>query len=136
LRVPVSGASARRIENRLAGADANPYLAMAASLICGYLGMIERLKPANQIEGSAYRMAHTLPKTAYEALQKFMACRPIKPLLGEKFMNALRVVKTAELEAYQNVINNSLQKTEPCPRALANGPMPVSRHPLKAAIRR
>ena len=106
LRVPVSGASARRIENRLAGADANPYLAMAASLICGYLGMIERLKPANQIEGSAYRMAHTLPKTAYEALQKFMTCRPIKPLLGEKFMNALRVVKTAELEAYQNVISS------------------------------
>jgi predicted nucleotide-binding protein (sugar kinase/HSP70/actin superfamily) len=39
------------------------------------------------------------------------------------------------LEAYQNVIHNSLQKTEPCPRALADGPMPVSQRPLKAAIR-
>ena len=35
----------RRIENRLGGADANPYLAIAASLACGYLGMIEGLKP-------------------------------------------------------------------------------------------
>src|SRR5262249_22848788 len=43
LRVPVSSAAARRIENRLAGADANPYLAIAASLACGYLGMVDRL---------------------------------------------------------------------------------------------
>ncbi len=86
LRVPVSNASGRRIENRLAGADANPYLAMAASLVCGYIGMTERLKPSNQIEGSAYRMAHTLPKTEQEALSRFMACKPIKSLLGEKFI--------------------------------------------------
>ena len=41
LRVPTSTGAARRVENRLAGADANPYLAIAASLACGYLGMIE-----------------------------------------------------------------------------------------------
>ncbi len=43
LRVPMSDAQSRRVENRLSGADANPYLAMAASLACGYLGMIEGL---------------------------------------------------------------------------------------------
>ena len=69
LRVPISDGPARRIENRLAGADANPYLAIAASLACGYLGMIERMKPTKQIEGSAYRLPHTLPRTLYEALQ-------------------------------------------------------------------
>ena len=106
LRVPVSSGPGRRIENRLAGADANPYLAMAASLVAGYLGMTERLKPTNQITGSAYRMAHTLPKTAQEALQRFMACKPIRPLLGEKFIKALWIVKMAELEAYQNVISS------------------------------
>jgi glutamine synthetase len=41
LRVPMSDAQSRRVENRLSGADANPYLAKAASLACGYLGMIE-----------------------------------------------------------------------------------------------
>ena len=106
LRVPVSNAASRRIENRLAGADANPYLAMAASLVCGYIGMTERLKPSNQIEGSAYRMAHTLPKTEQEALTRFMACKPIRSLLGEKFIKALWIVKTAELAAYQNVISS------------------------------
>jgi glutamine synthetase len=106
LRVPVSNASGRRIENRLAGADANPYLAIAASLLCGYLGVTERLKPTNQIEGSAYRMAHTLPKTAHEALSKFLACKPVKGLLGDRFVKAIYIVKSAELEAYQNVISS------------------------------
>jgi glutamine synthetase len=106
LRVPVSSSNSRRIENRLAGADANPYLAIAASLVCGYLGMTERLKPTNQIKGTAYRMAHTLPKTANEALHKFQACRPVKALLGDRFVKALSIVKLAELEAYTNVISS------------------------------
>ncbi len=106
LRVPISNSSSRRIENRLAGADANPYLAIAASLACGYLGMTERLKPTNQIEGTAYRMAHTLPKTANEALHKFGSCKPIKALLGDRFVKALSIVKLAELEAYTNVISS------------------------------
>ncbi len=38
LRVPISGPEARRIENRLAGMDCNPYLGLAASLACAYLG--------------------------------------------------------------------------------------------------
>ena len=49
LRVPMSGAEARRVENRVGGADANPYLAIAASLACGYLGMVEGLKPSEPI---------------------------------------------------------------------------------------
>jgi glutamine synthetase len=106
LRVPVSSPSSRRIENRLAGADANPYLAIAASLACGYLGMIERLKPTNQIEGSAYRLKHTLPRTMYDALQRFEACRPIRPILGEKFISAVAAVKRTELDAYQRVISS------------------------------
>ncbi len=106
LRVPISSSSSRRIENRLAGADANPYLAIAGSLLAGYLGMVERLKPTDQIEGSAYRMAHTLPKTPYEALSKFSACKPVKALLGERFVKSLYFVKMSELEAYQNVISS------------------------------
>ncbi len=106
LRVPVSAPAGRRIENRLAGADANPYLAIAVSLACGYLGMVERLKPTEQIEGSAYRLRHTLPRTLYDALQRFEGCKAIRPLLGEKFIRCLVGVKKAELEAYQRVISS------------------------------
>ena len=38
-----------RVENRVPGADANPYLAFAASLACGYLGMMERIKPTDPV---------------------------------------------------------------------------------------
>ena len=106
LRVPDSAAAARRVENRLAGADANPYLAMAASLACGYLGMVEKLEPRAPVEGSAYRLAHTLPRTLYDALNRFSGSRAIKRVLGEKFVDAVTLVKETELDAYQQVISS------------------------------
>ncbi|MBX7147348.1 MAG: glutamine synthetase family protein [Alphaproteobacteria bacterium] len=106
LRVPISPPEGRRIENRLAGADANPYLAIAASLACGYLGMIERLKPTQQIEGSAYRLRHTLPRTLYDALSRFESNRRIRTVLGERFIRAFAAVKRTELDAYQRVISS------------------------------
>ena len=51
LRVPPSEPQAMRVENRLPGADANPYLAIAASLLCGYLGMIEKIEPSAPVQG-------------------------------------------------------------------------------------
>ena len=106
LRVPVSEGPARRIENRLAGADANPYLAIAASLACGYLGMLERIKPTKQIQGSAYRLAHTLPRTLYDGLHRFSSCKKMRPILGEQFIRAMVLVKQSELDAYQGVISS------------------------------
>ena len=69
LRVPMSNAENRRVENRLGGADANPYLAIAASLACGYLGMIEGLKPSEPITGSAYDLPFGLPRNIEEAVR-------------------------------------------------------------------
>ncbi len=106
LRVPHSEAAARRVENRVAGADANPYLCIAASLACGYLGMVEKLSPRAPIEGSAYRLAHTLPRTLYDALTRFNASKPVKGCLGEKFVDAVTIVKDTELLAYQQVISS------------------------------
>jgi glutamine synthetase len=106
LRVPISDGPARRIENRLAGADANPYLAIAASLACGYLGMLERMKPTKQVEGSAYRLPHTLPRTLYDGLHRFSNSKKMRPILGEQFMRAMVLVKQSELDAYQGVISS------------------------------
>jgi glutamine synthetase len=106
LRVPRSEPEARRVENRIAGADANPYLAIAASLACGYLGMTEKLKPRAPVEGSAYRLAHTLPRTLYESLERFTGAKSVKKALGESFVEAVRIVKETELQAYQQVISS------------------------------
>lgn len=51
IRVPLSGPKSRRVENRIAGMDCNPYLAIAASLACGYIGMMNELRPAKQFRG-------------------------------------------------------------------------------------
>jgi glutamine synthetase len=105
-RVPVSGREARRVENRCAGADCNPYLAIAASLACGYLGMVEELEPTKPVEGSGYRLAHTLPRTLYDALHRFSRSSGLKRVLGEDFVQVVTAVKDAELEAYQRVISS------------------------------
>ena len=106
LRVPHSEPSARRVENRVAGADANPYLAFAATLACGYIGMEKKLKPTRPQEGSAYKLAHTLPRTLYDAIYRFNGSRALKEVFGEEFIDALAAVKDAELNAYQQVISS------------------------------
>jgi len=106
LRVPDAPPSAQRVENRVAGADANPYLAIAASLACGYLGMVEELEPTKPIEGSAYRLAQTLPRYLSDALDLLKRARPLRQLLGEDFVEALIMVKQIEHEAYQRVISS------------------------------
>jgi glutamine synthetase len=105
LRVPMSSPAARRVENRCGGADANPYLAMAASLACGYLGMVEGLKPTEPISGSAYDLPFQLPRTLAEALRLLRECRPLVDLFGERFVSAYGAVKESEHEAFLQVIS-------------------------------
>ncbi len=105
-RVPVSSREGRRVENRVAGADANPYLALAASLACGYIGMVNGLEPTDPIKGTAHRLAFTLPRHLMDALNKFNACKPLREIIGEDFVRAVTSVKTAEYEAYQRVISS------------------------------
>ena len=106
LRVPVSDAGNRRIENRLPGSDSNPYLAIAASLVCGYIGMVERMIPPKSIEGNAYNRARTLPRSLEGALDRFRHCRPVKALLGEDFFDIFYAIKECELFHYQSVISS------------------------------
>jgi glutamine synthetase len=106
LRVPISDRQNRRVENRLPGADANPYLAMAAALVCGYLGIEEALEPFAAVTGNAYHHARTLPKTLEVALERFNACERVQDLLGGYFCRAFTCIKEAELEAFQGVISS------------------------------
>jgi glutamine synthetase len=106
LRVPDSSPGSRRVENRVAGADANPYLSIAASLACGFIGMVEELEPTKPIEGSAYRLAQTLPRYLSDALDQLRRARPLRQMLSEDFVEALVMVKEIEHEAYQRVISS------------------------------
>lgn len=106
IRIPISDAKNRRVENRLPGADSNPYLAIAASLICGYIGMVERMIPPKQMQGNAYSRARTLPRTLEGALDRFSHCKPVKSLLGDDFFEVFYAIKECELFNYQSVISS------------------------------
>lgn len=106
LRVPDSKPNARRVENRVPGADANPYIAIAASLACGYIGIEEGLKPTEPTTGVAYGMrGHGLPRHILDAISRLRSCEPLRRVLGDDFVKLFLEVKLAEHEAYQQVIS-------------------------------
>jgi glutamine synthetase len=96
----------RRVENRICGADANPYIALAASLACGYLGMIEGLQPTEPICGSAHELPFGLPRSLDEALRALRGSAALVRLLGESFVSAFTIVKEAEYEVFLQVISS------------------------------
>ncbi len=104
LRVPDSEPEARRVENRLAGSDVNPYLALAGSLACGYLGMIEGVKPAAPIEGSAYDLPFSLHRFLYEAIDSFEDSAAMRSTLGDSFVNLYAAVKKMECHEFQEIV--------------------------------
>jgi glutamine synthetase len=105
LRVPASAPVARRVENRLAGADANPYLAIAASLAAGLAGMDGKLVASDPIAGNGYDQAHTLPRSFVTALEQMSLGRQSRHLLGDDFVTCYCAVKALEYESFQNEIS-------------------------------
>jgi glutamine synthetase len=105
LRVPPSDARNRRVENRIPSSDANPYLAIAASLGAGYLGMIQGLTPTEPVEHDANSGGVELPRSLTEALALFEASAPFAELLGPAFMAAFTRVKLTEHETFMQTIS-------------------------------
>ena len=105
LRVPYSAPLSRRVENRLAGADANPYLAIAATLAAGYLGVVEQLEPRAPETGNAYKLPLELPRNLDIALSRFEASEAAAKALGERFVHVYAAIKQREFERYFEVIS-------------------------------
>ncbi len=105
LRVPVSDPQSRRVENRLAGSDVNPYLAIATSLACGYLGMKHGLRPSKPVDVDAYDLPFTLPRDLETALARFKECEELIEILGQTFVESFCAVKEAEFETFFQVIS-------------------------------
>ena len=105
IRVPLSGPSSRRIENRLAGMDCNPYLGIAASLACGYLGLMEKTRPKPEFKGDAYDGDGDIPQVLGEALDLFEEATKLHEVLGPEFARVYAIVKRAEYEEFLHVIS-------------------------------
>ncbi|HET6395337.1 MAG TPA: glutamine synthetase family protein [Pseudoxanthomonas sp.] len=106
LRVPMDTPENTRVESRFAGSDANPYLAMAATLACGLLGIREKLEPTPPMTESAQEAGFALPRSLGEALDELEACRPLHEMLGARFVRAYISVKRKEYETFFRVISS------------------------------
>ena len=105
IRIPISGPEARRVENRLAGMDCNPYLGIAASLACGYLGLIEQKRPSDSYQGDAYEQDTDLPRVMGEALDLFDAAKALHEVLHPDFARVYSIIKRTEYEEFLQVIS-------------------------------
>jgi glutamine synthetase len=100
LRIPRSGPAARRVENRVAGADANPYLVIAATLAAGLDGIERALPPTEPMDDSAYEQAHTLARTFVAAQEDFLRDGVAVRMFGERFVKGYASVKDVEYESW------------------------------------
>ena len=105
LRVPVSAPEARRIENRLPGMDCNPYLGIAASLACGYLGLLEAENPRAECLGDAYMSEDELPYNLGDALDLMIENEAMRGVLGQEFTAVYESVKRNEYKEFLQVIS-------------------------------
>ncbi|HCM97877.1 MAG TPA: glutamine synthetase, partial [Rhodobacter sp.] len=105
LRIPISTPAARRVENRLPGMDCNPYLGIAASLACGYLGLLEKTDPRAECVGNAYTSSEDLPYNLGDALDVLAQDKALCDVLGQVFCGIYTSVKRNEYKEFLQVIS-------------------------------
>ncbi|HEX9904494.1 MAG TPA: glutamine synthetase family protein [Propylenella sp.] len=105
LRVPLSDPENRRVENRVPSSDANPYLAIAASLACGYLGLVNQLEPDRPIEGASQDPNFALPRSILDAVRLLENTPELVEIFGEPFVRTYRAIKETEYETFMGVIS-------------------------------
>lgn len=106
LRVPRSSPEGRRVENRVIGADANPYVATAVTLACGYLGMLKKIEPSEESSGNAYNNQRDLPRSLSDALICLEDAKDLAEILGPRFCKIYCIVKELEHDEFMKVISS------------------------------
>ena len=98
LRVPAGPAASRHVEHRIAGADANLYLAVATVLAAAELGIQERIDPGPPVEGNGYAQLQerTLPQTWHDALERAAQSQFLRAALGREFLDVFLAIKRQE----------------------------------------
>ena len=105
LRIPISNPEARRVENRISGMDCNPYLAFAASLASGFIGMTGGETPRAAVTGDAGALPRTLPRDLSSAVDAFCEADAFHDILGKAFCDLYVRIKHAEIDDYLGVIS-------------------------------
>jgi glutamine synthetase len=107
LRVPVSDAGNRRLEHRVAGADANLYLVMSWVLAGMLKGLTDRQEPRAPLEGNVYKgrseLGEALPQYWPSALERFAASSFARELFGPEFHRLFSLVKRHELDEFNRL---------------------------------
>jgi glutamine synthetase len=108
-RVIPAGAKATRLETRVPGADANPYLAIAACLAAGLHGIEQELELRDApIVGSAYldQTAPRLPRTLQEATARMADSKLARELLGAEFVEHYVTTREWEWRQFQDAVTD------------------------------
>jgi glutamine synthetase len=110
LRVIRGGPSSQRVEYRIAAADINPYIALAAAIGSGLWGIENRIEPDAPIEGNAYAHEHPanrrLPATLYEAADRLLASGPAHALFGSEFVEHFAATRQWEEREFRKAITD------------------------------
>jgi glutamine synthetase len=107
LRIPESDIDATRIEYRVAGADVNPYLALAVILAGALEGLKKKIRPPAPTKGYAYdSKAPSLPSTWEKALEAFENSNFIDRYLGKKYKGLYLACKRQEKSLLERQVSS------------------------------
>ncbi len=108
LRVIPGSAKSARVEYRIAAADANPYLALAAAVASGLWGIENKIDPGEPIAGSSYEKKHPakaqLPRTLMEAAGRLKASKAARELFGPAFVDHYSATREWEEREFRKAI--------------------------------
>ena len=107
LRVPTGSADAIRLEHRVAGADANPYLMMSAILAGVHHGLTRQIDPGEPIEGNSYeQLEQSLPNNLRDALRELDDSEVLNQYIDPKYIDIFVACKEAELQEFETTISD------------------------------
>lgn len=107
LRLPAASDAAKRVEHRVSGADANPYLVMAVILQGMMEGLTTAKNPPSELVGNAYEdttpnRGESLPNSLDDAVAKFADSEFAARALGTQMRDNLAAIKRAEIEVFRD----------------------------------
>ena len=110
LRVIQGGPKSQRVEYRIAAADINPYLAIAAAVGSGLWGIEHRLEPDEPITGNAYARKlpakRQLPRTLSDAAAQFARSRAAQELFGAPFVEHFAASREWEEREFRRAVTD------------------------------
>jgi glutamine synthetase len=110
LRAIPGSAKSQRVEYRIAAADINPYLALAAAIGSGLWGIEHRIEPDAAVTGSAYARTYPkkrqLPRTLWDAAQRLKGSQAARQLFGDAFVEHYAATREWEEREFRKAITD------------------------------